>query len=270
MKKLLVLLLVAAMMLAFTACGKETEVESSSETAETVVSSNVETVSEDAVSEEPASSEEASSKEPVSSKEAVSSQKVETHTHTFAKATCTTPKTCTTCKATEGAALGHKFSAATCKAPKTCSVCKATEGSATAHKYSLGKCSVCGASDPAIASLLSSACYGTYEGMYVESKEGQLIRQTITYKGPTSVSFAMKQYLEVDASESEIQFNGKHYKKWHESTRSGIHDIVVTENSLSYKFEGAVSTITCNYKYKDGVLIEESEEDGIINHKRIS
>lgn len=32
------------------------------------------------------------------------------HTHTWSEATCTSPKTCTTCGATEGSALGHDFS----------------------------------------------------------------------------------------------------------------------------------------------------------------
>lgn len=53
-----------------------------------------------------------------------------THTHSFSAATCTSPKTCTTCGATEGAAKGHKWKAATPSAPKTCTVCGATQGSA--------------------------------------------------------------------------------------------------------------------------------------------
>ena len=93
--------------------------------------------------------------------------------HSWSDATCTTPKTCSVCKVTEGNALGHKYNAvvtkptcteggyttytcpacndtyvdnrvgatghswsdATCTIPKTCSVCKVTEGSALGHKY---------------------------------------------------------------------------------------------------------------------------------------
>ena len=69
------------------------------------------------------------------------------HVHSFTKATCTTPKTCS-CGETEGTANGHKWSAATCINPKTCDVCSETEGSTTSHAYSNGKCSVCGQADP--------------------------------------------------------------------------------------------------------------------------
>ncbi|MCM1224201.1 MAG: hypothetical protein NC548_58090 [Lachnospiraceae bacterium] len=48
--------------------------------------------------------------------------------HEWAEATCTAPKTCNKCEATEGAALGHTWVDATFSEPKTCSVCGATEG----------------------------------------------------------------------------------------------------------------------------------------------
>lgn len=48
--------------------------------------------------------------------------------HTFEFATCTTPKTCMICGATEGEPLGHSWIDATYAAPKTCTECKATEG----------------------------------------------------------------------------------------------------------------------------------------------
>ena len=50
-------------------------------------------------------------------------------------ATCTEPKTCTVCGATEGEALGHSMSDATCTEPKTCTVCGATEGEALGHWF---------------------------------------------------------------------------------------------------------------------------------------
>ena len=90
--------------------------------------------------------------------------------HSWAEATCTAPKTCSVCKATEGeakgheyastvtaptctekgyttytcacgdtyksdekAALGHSWIDATCDTPKTCRVCKLTEGSPLDH-----------------------------------------------------------------------------------------------------------------------------------------
>lgn len=50
------------------------------------------------------------------------------HTHSYKEATCTTPKKCSTCGATEGSAKGHSWVEATYTAPKTCSNCKITEG----------------------------------------------------------------------------------------------------------------------------------------------
>lgn len=62
------------------------------------------------------------------------------HTHKWSKATCTAPKTCSVCGATDGDALGHTWKAATCTAVKTCSVCKATEGEALGHDWADATC----------------------------------------------------------------------------------------------------------------------------------
>lgn len=72
------------------------------------------------------------------------------HEHSWAEATCTEPKTCTSCGETEGEALGHTWKAATCTEPKTCTVCGATEGEALGHQWTEATyltpktCSVCG------------------------------------------------------------------------------------------------------------------------------
>ena len=58
------------------------------------------------------------------------------HVHTWDDATCTTPKTCTECGATEGKALGHTWQNATCTNPQTCSVCETKDGTALDHDYS--------------------------------------------------------------------------------------------------------------------------------------
>jgi hypothetical protein len=60
--------------------------------------------------------------------------------HTWVNATCTTPKTCSVCQATEGTALGHTWVAATCTMPKTCSVCQETEGAALGHTWVNATC----------------------------------------------------------------------------------------------------------------------------------
>ena len=55
------------------------------------------------------------------------------HEHEWAEATCTEPKTCSTCGETEGVAKEHQWTEATCTEPKTCSLCGDTEGSKKGH-----------------------------------------------------------------------------------------------------------------------------------------
>ncbi len=43
--------------------------------------------------------------------------------------------------------MGHTWKDATCTAPKTCTKCNATEGSAGAHSFVNGSCTVCNAID---------------------------------------------------------------------------------------------------------------------------
>lgn len=59
--------------------------------------------------------------------------------HVWVEATCTEPRTCSVCGATEGEPLGHTWTDATCTEPKTCSVCGATEGNARGHSWDDGK-----------------------------------------------------------------------------------------------------------------------------------
>jgi hypothetical protein len=56
------------------------------------------------------------------------------HEHIWLEATCTQPKTCSTCGKTEGEPLGHSWKDATCTEPKTCTVCGETEGEALGHQ----------------------------------------------------------------------------------------------------------------------------------------
>ena len=73
--------------------------------------------------------------------------------HDWGEADCTTPKTCSVCNTTEGAALGHSWTDATCTTSKTCSVCGATEGAPLGHTWNAADCdtpktcSVCGATE---------------------------------------------------------------------------------------------------------------------------
>ena len=77
----------------------------------------------------------------------------EVSAHQWKDATCTTLKTCTVCKATEGEMLPHNWEDATCITAKTCKTCGTTEGEPLGHKPAEddGNCStdvlctVCGA-----------------------------------------------------------------------------------------------------------------------------
>lgn len=73
------------------------------------------------------------------------------HEHTWIEATCTEPKKCSKCEATEGEPLGHTWVDATCSEAKHCSVCGETEGEPLEHTLTEANyqqpatCEVCGA-----------------------------------------------------------------------------------------------------------------------------
>lgn len=60
--------------------------------------------------------------------------------HEWKDATCTAPKTCKLCEATEGEVAAHQWEAATCVAPKTCKDCGATEGDVAGHVWEDATC----------------------------------------------------------------------------------------------------------------------------------
>lgn len=99
---------------------------------------DTETGSEETTSSQESDTESAddSSDEPTSeSSQVVSSMPEESkpsdaHKHTYSKATCTEPKTCSGCGETSGVANGHSWKDATYYDPKTCTVCGKTEGTA--------------------------------------------------------------------------------------------------------------------------------------------
>ena len=64
-------------------------------------------------------------------------------THKWVDATCTAPKTCSTCYLPSGTALEHKWVDATCTTPKTCSRCNITDGP-TLHAFQKEPCPICG------------------------------------------------------------------------------------------------------------------------------
>lgn len=65
--------------------------------------------------------------------------------HNWCEATCTAPKTCYKCGATEGEPEGHIWKEATCTSPATCTKCGEKTGTASGkHSRRQGKCDYCG------------------------------------------------------------------------------------------------------------------------------
>lgn len=81
----------------------------------------------------------------------------------------------------EVAATGHAWTDATCTAPKTCSVCAATEGDVAAHSWSNGACTGCGTADPSFKALTD----GAWKCKKISS-EGYLTEQTLNF-APTDL-----------------------------------------------------------------------------------
>ena len=61
--------------------------------------------------------------------------------HEWSAATCTAPKTCTKCNATEGEAAGHDWADATCVTAKTCKTCNEVTGLPVGHAWVEATCS---------------------------------------------------------------------------------------------------------------------------------
>ncbi len=131
MKKLLAIILASVIFMSLCACGKKSDTETKTdETSKTQAEYQTEVTAEIPVEE---SSTENTTEAPTE------------HTHSWKNATCSAPKTCKTCGATEGEPNEHKWEDATCTSPKKCSVCGETEGSAGKHNpTSNGTCSICG------------------------------------------------------------------------------------------------------------------------------
>lgn len=85
--------------------------------------------------------------------------------HSFAPATCTTPRRCSRCSAVSGSALGHNYAAAaTCTTPLRCMRCAATTGTALGHNPTTRSCtqpSVCTRCGTVISPALGHNWYAT-------------------------------------------------------------------------------------------------------------
>lgn len=158
------------------------------------------------------------------------------HTHSYSKATCIKPATCS-CGATSGTALGHQYASATCTKAATCTVCGATTGSALGHNYSNGKCTRCGKDDPNykppepkfdINEWVSYAkSYAKSVGLELDSEAVECWDNPIGWKSS---------YSDTDVLKGNIQSRMNRYAKddditavwvWYESTGNGSYDLYI-------------------------------------------
>lgn len=93
----------------------------------------------------------------------------EANGHQWQDATCTTPKTCKDCGATEGEAAGHVWEEATCTTAKTCTVCKETEGEALGHTWADATCTT--PKTCTVCSATEGEALGHTSGEWVVEKE---------------------------------------------------------------------------------------------------
>ncbi len=177
------------------------------------------------------------------------------HTHEWQEATCTTPKTCTTCDETEGEALGHTWTEATCSAPKTCSVCGETDGEALEHTLTeanyqqAATCEVCGE----IVGEPLQADFEKYNFAYVTEadKEYQFVNQCNASDNLTNGKVTFSDF-QTFVSDSEHE--AKEGYEWRTVTATLVFD---DENTFQYGV-GGYSIVPGDFY--DGISCLDQEE----------
>ncbi len=160
--------------------------------------------------------------------------------HSWTAATCTTPKTCSKCYTTDGEALGHSWTDATCTAPKTCSVCGETEGSKLGHDYSgeNNTCIRCGQAEPDTSDVELSR---TEVDPYSLHKSGSC--GYIAYDDATNiVGYLNMDSLKATAGDTATDCFGGAY------TQGMTVSLSQTTNSM-YNISGWVGLDTTNYEF---------------------
>ncbi len=199
---------------------------------------------------------------------------VNVHSHSYSKATCTAPATCS-CGATSGTALGHNWQAATCKTPKTCKTCDITEGSTADHSYTNGSCSVCGDTQYAdITTMLDSEYVGNYSatdsGLFGKGIMCDFIADS---EGIMWIVLLNREFSATKDSSDQraVTFNGKTYY----SVGAGMNpkqgkiennELVVTDGNITLNFallkNGYLIVTSSNQAdYPVGMLLSSNENE---------
>ena len=152
----------------------------------------------------------------------------------------------------EVAALGHTWTSATCSAPKTCTVCSATEGTAAGHSYVQGKCSACGEAQAGYKAL--TACGWRTAGLIPGGEELDVITLWLNgedssigagYYAPLSALDPDLQEERLEYPEDLVDFNGeKYYSKGFGDFRPASYTEQGDTVVLSVLEDEVVGTIT--------------------------
>ena len=161
----------------------------------------------------------------------------QTDGHMMKDATCTEPKTCRVCGATEGEALGHDWVDATCADPKTCRVCGTTEGEPSAHVDADGdyKCDNCGVEYCSNHKWIDATCTAPKTCSICGATEGEKLPHTDANKDhvcDVCVNSMVIWYM--NHAEEAADWAGYHSKKKNEALTT-----TVTEAGLNIAYGGA-------------------------------
>lgn len=149
-----------------------------------------------------------------------------------------------TTPATIATTCSHSYKDATCTAPKTCSKCGATEGNAAGHSYSNGTCTVCGAADPNVP--FENNSWAAYIVKAGTSEQGEVLSQYIL--SPTDFQgYTHKEYYSNESyfnvNNGSITYNGKtYYDFWFSSEMNGI------------TWEDNGNTVTVTFAYNEPII----------------
>ena len=180
--------------------------------------------------------------------------------HQWTSASCTAPRSCSVCGASDGVVVGHFWEEATCTEPKKCTECNETQGVALGHTYDDGvvtkeptvsaegektfTCSVCSNKKvESIAKLpLTSGTDNIEYSDLVNLFEQDLIRDFVVYEESTiklSVLFKNEDGSLVYNEDGSLKVEEIIYNFSNKSELEGIKNIVESgdnKNLQSYDF----------------------------------
>ncbi len=249
MKKLIAILLALVLVLSLCACKKTAPENDSTETSQSQTGSTDESTGSTDTSDTTDTTDGTGDAAPDNSGDTAPAC-----THEWKAATCTAPKTCTKCNATEGSAAGHSWKDATCTAPKTCSVCGTTEGNKGSHTFT-ADCTICGQPNEGYVELGQSAW------SYNLKQNGELLMASYIFFDSVAeqgVNVDYTSYLQLDKYAAEMDLTV-------EEAREACKDfdgMLITYEGAEYVYNGWGMDNWSDRRYK--------EENGVVTVEFLS